>query len=730
MVPLAGYADRFSVAPGETIAFQVSSDASEPYEAKLIRVICGDPNPEGPGMKEEDHATVFAGTYASRVQPVPLGSYARVPHAAALNGLSHVTVIATIWPTTSQDRRQGIITKYDEASGAGFALYIDADGAGACVGTGSGQSQQISVGKPLRERAWYTVWATYDAATRTLSVGQAPTAPSVGADDAGHASSAGERSALLDTSGPLLIAALGGSPVTGHFNGKIEHPMILGRALGEDEILAAADMPGDCIAGWDFSREISSARIVDVGPHGLHGEVVNLPARAMTGSNWRGEEMCWRHAPEQYGAIHFHEDDIYDCGWETDFSFTVPDGLKSGVYAMQLTCGGLSDTIPFVVRPKPGQPTSTACVLVPTLTYTVYSNYARGVTNDVYRERAAAWGAREWTADDHPDYGLSTYNYHSDGSGICYASRLRPMITVRPGFLSYADPRGSGLRHLPADTHLFDWLEAMGHDADVITDHDLHAEGVGLLAPYNVVMTASHPEYHTQETLDAIAAYTERGGRLMYMGGNGFYWRVALHPEWPGAVEIRRTEGGIRAWAAEPGEYYHSFDGQYGGLWRRNGRPPQQIAGVGFTSQGTFEGSYYRRQPGADDPRAAWIFEGVADEILGDFGLSGGGAAGFELDRVDARLGTPPHTLVLATSEAHKPENFVLVHEERLTQFNTLPGQPAEELIRADMVYFETPNGGAVFSVGSITFCGSLAHHQYDNNISRIVNNVLTRFRE
>ena len=110
--------------------------------------------------------------------------------------------------------------------------------------------------------------------------------------------------------------------------------------------------------------------------------------------------------------------------------------------------------------------------------------------------------------------------------------------------------------------------------------------------------------------------------------------------------------------------------------------------------------------------------------------VCGGGAAGFELDRVDMRLGTPPHTLVLATSEAHKPENFAVVHEERLLRLTTVPGVPLEELIRADMVYFETPNGGAVFSVGSITFCGSLAHNQYDNNISRIVNNVLTRFRE
>ena len=30
-------------------------------------------------------------------------------------------------------------------------------------------------------------------------------------------------------------------------------------------------------------------------------------------------------------------------------------------------------------------------------------------------------------------------------------------------------------------------------------------------------------------------------------------------------------------WAAEPGEYYHSFDGHYGGLWRRLGRPPELL---------------------------------------------------------------------------------------------------------------------------------------------------------
>jgi N,N-dimethylformamidase beta subunit-like protein len=192
-------------------------------------------------------------------------------------------------------------------------------------------------------------------------------------------------------------------------------------------------------------------------------------------------------------------------------------------------------------------------------------------------------------------------------------------------------------------------------------------------------------------------------------------------------LEIRRAEGGIRAWASEPGEYYHALDGGYGGLWRRNGRPPQMLCGVGFSAQGLFEGSYYRRLPSAADPRAAWIFEGIDGEIIGDFGLSGGGAAGFELDRADFELGTPPNALILAHSERHQ-SHFVVVPEELLTHVTTLTGEPPKALIRAEIVYFETTAGGAVFSAGSITFCGSLFHNNYDNDISRMLENVLRRF--
>ena len=125
----------------------------------------------------------------------------------------------------------------------------------------------------------------------------------------------------------------------------------------------------------------------------------------MKGSRWTGEEMCWRHAPEHYGAIHFHDDDLHDCGWVTDFSFEVPEDFRSGVYAVRLRADDVEDMIPFFVRAAPGRAQSSACVLFPVFTYIVYANFARGNVDDAYREQVARWGARPWTPDENPSTG-------------------------------------------------------------------------------------------------------------------------------------------------------------------------------------------------------------------------------------------------------------------------------------------------------------------------------------
>ena len=102
---------------------------------------------------------------------------------------------------------------------------------------------------------------------------------------------------------------------------------------------------------------------------------------------------------------------------------------------------------------------------------------------------------------------------------------------------------------------------------------------------------------------------------------------------------------------------------------------------------------------------------------------------GLELDRADKRLGTPEHAVVVASSENHPPEApWILVPEEMLTHIQTWAGQPAKDLIRADMTFFETPAGGAVFSTGSITFCGSLLTNGSDNDVSSLMKNVVDRF--
>ena len=121
------------------------------------------------------------------------------------------------------------------------------------------------------------------------------------------------------------------------------------------------------------------------------------------------------------------------------------------------------------------------------------------------------------------------------------------------------------------------------------------------------------------------------------------------------------------------------------------------------------------------------MFEGIDDELIGDFGFSGGGAAGFELDRYDHFLRSPENTVVLASSENHN-DTFVVVPEEKLTNTANAAGVSDTELIRADIVYFETPAGGAVFSTGSITFCGSLPHNSFKNNVSGLLVNVFNRF--
>jgi N,N-dimethylformamidase len=66
--------------------------------------------------------------------------------------------------------------------------------------------------------------------------------------------------------------------------------------------------------------------------------------------------------------------------------------------------------------------------------------------------------------------------------------------------------------------------------------------------------------------------------------------------------------------------------------------------------------------------------------------------------------------------------------KEELTHTHSAIDGETCPLVRCDMVFYETTNGGAVFSASSIAWAGALSHNGYDNNVSRITQNVVRRF--
>ena len=775
MLRITGYSDRYSIRPGDDITFYVNAENGEDYEARLVRLIHGDTNPDGPGYKEEEIAAPFDGSYTGRNQKIHGGSYAIVPHDARLS-VSSFTVQAFIFPTTPPKGRQGILTKWVDDTG--YGLFVDDAGCLAlCIGDGN-HVHTLSSGKPLLRKVWYLAAASYDAETGAVQLYQEPVVTSAngglgmallhpaeettaevsgncdigpGANDAPFLMAA---STAVSDSGRSICGAHykeATSPVAlpeqcDTYNGKIDRPRLSSVALGKHEIdtLARgfkgcpADLRRVVVGAWDFqaniARSIASTYIVDTSPNLLNGHAINLPARGMTGYNWTGDEIVYHHAPEEYGAIHFHDDDIDDARWDADFSFTAPQGLKSGFYAARLRIGGeespaTEDYIPFVVRPPRDRPSARVAVIIPTNSYLAYSN-DNLATNSVVAQLLAGkvplMQASDLYLNEHREYGLSTYSLHSDGSGVCYSSRLRPILNMRPKYRHWLSP---SLWQLNGDLHLTDWLEAVGFDYDLHTDEDLDREGVALLNQYRVVLTGSHPEYSSEAMIDAYEAYQQQGGRWLYLGADGFYWCSQYHPENGNIIEVRKGEAGTRAWTANPGEYNNAFDGKFGGMWRARGRIPSKVCGLTFTAYGFDVSSYYRREPDSFRSECEWIFAGIGDdEIIGDFGLVGGGAAGLELDRYDLEFGTPHNGYLLARSEGHTDLMLQVNEEIHFACRGYYGGGHENPQVRADMIYYKTPNDGAVFGPGSLVWCGSLSHNDYDNNVSRIMKNVIDGF--
>ena len=743
-ISLTGYTDQVSVRPGEAVDIKISAENVEVARVEIVRLIHGDEHPDGPGFIEEHVESEVEGDYAVRKQFVDAGNAVVVDDPSDRLGLTGpMSIVALVFPTTPLKGRQVILGRFALHETAGYALGLNQDGHLAFwVGDGNDTDEIISQ-VPLLHHTWYVVGATFDPSKREATLfHRAVVNPYNGRlgrvapfDHTGAVRQNLKGSVAVATSPFMWAAAANAAPVRGTFkdflfNGKIDRCAVFDQILPEDDLVRAVtgDLAGvGALAAWDTTAGYGENGIDDVvrdvSGNGLDGHGVHRPVRAMTGYNWSGRHDDWRVAPGEYGGIAFHDDAVTDCAWETTLTWTVPEGTRSGCYAVRVTAGDAQDHIPFFVRPA--APTAPILVLMPTNSYLAYANEMivhHVPVGQAILAHAAVLTEKEADYYQDPKYGRSTYDHWVDGAGVCFASWKRPILNMRPRWRSSAI---GTVWQFPRDLSLIGWLEHHGYAYDVATDHDLAADR-DLLKGYQVVLTGSHPEYWSEQGLNDLEDYVSTGGRLMYLGGNGFYWVVSYRDGEPHLMEVRKGEAGMRAWQAEPGEYYHQTSAEKGDIWRNRARPPQKLTGVGFTTQGFDECHPYRRMPDSYHRSVSWIFDGVDTEVFGDFGLALGGAAGLETERYDLELGTPPHTKLLASSTGYS-DNYAGVSEDILFNHPGLLGTQ-NDAVRADMTYFTAADNGAVFSTGSIAWISSLPSYGFDNNVSQIMRNVLDAF--
>lgn len=248
----------------------------------------------------------------------------------------------------------------------------------------------------------------------------------------------------------------------------------------------------------------------------------------------------------------------------------------------------------------------------------------------------------------------------------------------------------------PAEWRLLAWLEREGHRYDYYAEAQLH-DGTLDLDAYRVLILSVHPEYWTRRMFERVRDWADRGGRLMYLGGNGINCEVELPtPDTMRCKTHLRAEGGSLGMRdpADPTRFYES-------RFHRTVAPEASLLGVVTTETGIMTAAPYRALR-ADH----WVFAGTGLQNGAIFGTASlhercsGGASGHETDKLSEHA--PPGAVVLA--KGLNPDNG-----------------------GAEIVYHERPGGGAVFAAGSITYVSSLL---VDAAISRITLNVLNRFLE
>jgi hypothetical protein len=246
-----------------------------------------------------------------------------------------------------------------------------------------------------------------------------------------------------------------------------------------------------------------------------------------------------------------------------------------------------------------------------------------------------------------------------------------------------------------AELWLLNWLEDEGYKVDVYSDLDFH-KGITNFGRYKALILSTHPEYWTGAMVDHLEAYLTSGGSLLYLGGNGVFEQV----------EIDEASGKL---THMQDDLTRNRDAYY----FRNLEPPRperNLLGVGYRFDNYMTFAPYEV---VDSSHRLFQGTGLANgDLVGENGINGKGASGWEMDTAIPG-NVPPGSIVSATGADDRgvpPANLVVIAR------GTNPG------FGADMTCYDTAAGGRVFSVGSISFIGSMIG---DANLQTIVKNVL-----
>jgi len=362
---------------------------------------------------------------------------------------------------------------------------------------------------------------------------------------------------------------------------------------------------------------------------------------------------------------------------------------RSGLYYFRAsTASGQQFSFPWIVAPA--KPVAAMAVLASNLTWNAYNSFG-GRSNYIHADglpptptinsraelkRYSDSGFLTWNADNYPPL---SFDRPEPFNHIHFHERITDPIEGRQAC------------HLaPAEWRMLGWFERENLAYDYYAETQLD-DGTLDLSAYKVLVTAVHPEYWTRRMYQRVKSWVfEEQGRLVYLGGNGLNCEVEFQPDGSMVCHNGKLSG-------------LTVDG-LGGFESRfaiRHESEANLLGVVFTTTGVMTGAPYRVVDASH-----WIFAGTGLKAGDEFGEKSlhrrcpGGASGHETDKVSPS----------------SPKNI-----QHLAKGLNIDNGGAE------MILFDTPSGGKVFSVGSINYVASLP---IDENISRITKNLFDRFLE